>query len=517
MVPGEIYLRGRHPRRRVQARLIGVVAAACVIVAVVAGWIMTRPPSVRIVAIPGDALISFGGLPKDVGTFSAPNLEPGSYRLRVTRTGFEPFESEVRLSRGMALRREVRLVPYVFPFAVLPSPATAAYVLAPSGGKSVRGTGALSTRLPAGPFDLTLRQPGYNTLKQRSFLDSPTQTRLWLDPQGQLLHCLMVLRCGRNPKGLALSPDGKQVWVTLLGTDPGVEVYESATGRKLGQISLGKSGAVDIVLSADGKRAWAAQMQTSTIFSIDTAKKRVVHKSPTGGTWTQKVELSADGKTLMASNWTSNDVSLIDLATGFVSGVKTVAGPQDLWASPDGKYLYVAGLTRGELEKIDRVTGQARIIFSSGGALRSFAADARRRLLYVSDMAKDVIWVTDLATDKTRRFASTDHKPVTIRLTPDGRVLFVSDRGANNPGGYFLRGPEWGTVLAFDTNTGKPLDAIVGGNQCTSLDVSSDGKTLAFTDYLDGDVRIYAIPSYSTLAAGSGGRFPSHLRDLKKR
>jgi sugar lactone lactonase YvrE len=57
----------------------------------------------------------------------------------------------------------------------------------------------------------------------------------------------------------------------------------------------------------------------------------------------------------------------------------------------------------------------------------------------------------------------------------------------------------------------------VGGNQTTGLDVSPDGRTLAFSDFLDNRVTLYAIPSYATLAAGNGGRATAHLADIPKR
>ena len=45
-------------------------------------------------------------------------------------------------------------------------------------------------------------------------------------------------------------------------------------------------------------------------------------------------------------------------------------------------------------------------------------------------------------------------------------MLYVSNRGRNGSN-YYLPGPEWGSVLAIDTRTGRILDAIVGGNQPT--------------------------------------------------
>jgi DNA-binding beta-propeller fold protein YncE len=178
--------------------------------------------------------------------------------------------------------------------------------------------------------------------------------------------------------------------------------------------------------------------------------------------------------------------------------------------------LYVAGFENGDLEVIDLATGEGEVIFATGGAYRHLVLDPAGERLYASDMARASVFVTDVATGETATLATVDRLPNTIDLSPDGRVLFVSHRGRNNPESYLLIGPEWGSVLLIDTATGRPLDAIVAGNQTTGLDVSSDGTLLAFSDFRDDRVSVFAIPPYETLAAGNGGRYEAHLAELEK-
>jgi hypothetical protein len=40
---------------------------------------------------------------------------------------------------------------------------------------------------------------------------------VWLDPQGQLLRSHLRFATGPNPKQVAFTPDGKQIWASLLG------------------------------------------------------------------------------------------------------------------------------------------------------------------------------------------------------------------------------------------------------------------------------------------------------------
>ncbi len=225
--------------------------------------------------------------------------------------------------------------------------------------------------------------------------------------------------------------------------------------------------------------------------------------------------LSPDERTLYAANWSSDDVSAIDLASGKVKLLKTVRTPRGLYPTPDGKRLFVAGYADGEIQRIDLASGASKVLIRTGGAMRHLVGDPEAGKLYADDMATRQAFVVDLATERVRQLARTDKMPNTIDLSPDGKVLYVSNRGRNGRC-YCAPGPEWGSVLAIDTASGKVLDAIVGGNQSTGLDVSPDGRILAFSDFLDNRVHLYTIPDYQTLAAGGGGRAVAHLKDLAK-
>jgi len=485
-------------------------------------WAMTRPAVALVTADPADAAITLTPLgsaepPSTArGRFSTSTLEPGPYHVVVERKGFRTFERDVHLSRGRLMRLACVLRPKPFALSVSAHPKGAT-VEVRAGGHSMRGRAPWRGAVAAGPVTVTVTATGRDPVVRRLFLDASATIDAWLDPKGQIVSCAGVLRCGPAPKAIALTPDGREAWTTLLGGPPSVEVWDLRSGRRVAAIDLGKNGAVEVTFSRNGKRAYASQMETARVFEIDTRTHRVLRSLPTHSSWTKVVALSPDGSTLFAANWVGNDVSEIDLITGEVRRrIPTVRTPRGLWPTRDGKSLYVAGFDRGDLARIDLATGRSSVVFRSGGALRHLVADEQRGVLYASDMARDCVWVHDLETGGTRRFVTTDHKPNTIDLSPDGMMLFVSCRGANNPRSYYLPGPEWGSVLIFDTRSGRPLDAVVGGDQCTGLDVSDDGRTLVFSDFLGDALRVYRVPPYATLEAGSGGRYPMHLADLRK-
>jgi DNA-binding beta-propeller fold protein YncE len=385
-------------------------------------------------------------------------------------------------------------------------------------GTALSGVTPYSEQVPGGNITLTLSKDGYKAATRQIDLTKETSVSVWLDPEGLLFDSLVRFTCGPNPKQVVFTPDGKELWVSLLG-GAGLEVFDPLTGEKLSQITLGEHGAVEVIFTKDGKTAYASQMETASVYEIDRVSRKVTRQFKTGGSWTKVLLLSPDEKTLWASNWVSDDVSEIDLTTGkLVRRMKTVDTPRGLYCTPDGARLYVAGYENGDIERIDLDTGKGTVIFKTGGAMRHMVGDDKRGLLYVDDMATigKVVYVVDLATDRVTKLATTDERPNTMDLSPDGKVLYVSNRGKDNPKSYYITGPEWGSVLAIDTATGTILDAIVGGNQCTGLDVSPDGTLLAFSDFLDNRIRIYMIPEYEVLANGNGGRAVAHLEDIVK-
>ena len=339
------------------------------------------------------------------------------------------------------------------------------------------------------------------------------------DPPGQIVHHLFNIGGTPSAKGVALTPDGKEIWITLLlNKQKGVSIFDALTGKKITDINLNNGGGVEIIFNTEGTKAYVSQMETGKVFEIDTASKKILRIFNTQGTWTKFLALSPDEKTLFASNWVSNDVSQIDLSTGkLIRKIKTVTTPRGLYVVKDNSTLYVAGYDKGEIEKIDLSTGKGNVIFKSNGAMRQIVGDDDNGVLFVSDMYWGIIYQVSMKTDKVTKFVKTDSDPNTIELSPDKKILFVSCRGKNYSADiYNIPGPEWGSVLMFDAGTGKMLDAIVGGNQPTALAISSDATKLVFSDFLDARLEVFQVPPYETFLNGNGGRSFVYKKELKK-
>ncbi|MDG2263294.1 MAG: YncE family protein, partial [Actinomycetota bacterium] len=371
--------------------------------------------------------------------------------------------------------------------------------------------------LPVGSATIEFQSPKHNTKRVELNVVSGLSETVYLDKQNQLVTTMLSFTVGGAPKQVAFTPDNAEIWVTLLDGD-GVEVYEPFTGELLAEIDLAGSGAVEVIFNAAGTLAYVSQMETSSVYEIDVASKKVLRNMPAIGAWTKVMVLSPDERTLYASNWVDDNISEFDLETGQVVRIlPTVKTPRGLYVTPDGEELWVAGFLNGEIQVIDLAKGRGTVIYRSGGSMRHLVGDDERGLVYASDMTRANTLVIDVDTREVAELAKVDRTANTIDLSPDGQVLYVSSRGRNHEESYHRLGPDWGSVAIIDTATGRHFDTIVGGNQPTGLDVSPDGQFLAHSDFLDNRVTIYEIPSYEVYLDGNGGRYDAHFSEIRKR
>ena len=366
------------------------------------------------------------------------------------------------------------------------------------------------------PVKIFIEAEGFETLSETISFNEDQNLVLYLDKENQLLHKIAEWRSGGAPKQVAFTPNGEELWVTQL-VGAGVEIFDPKTGELQGFVDLPDGGSVEIIFNREGTLAYVSQMETASVYEINVSTREIIRNLDTEGSWSKVMVLSPDEKTLWVSNWSSNDVSEIDLSTGEVTErMRSVVTPRGLWVTPDGLKLYVAGFENGDIEVFDLTNRESTVIHRTGGAMRHLAGNAETGILYASELGKDYILSVDTATDEVEIFAYVDNVPNTIDLSPDGKVLYVSSRGRNNSESYHLIGPEWGSIAVIDTATGDYLDAIIGGNQPTGLDVSPDGTMLAYSDFLDHRITVYTIPSYEELRNGNGGRWEMHLSEIVK-
>jgi YVTN family beta-propeller protein len=215
-----------------------------------------------------------------------------------------------------------------------------------------------------------------------------------------------LIHVGFDPQGLAVTPDGSQVWVT-------------DTGPQTGQPSL---GGISVISTA-------SDAVTSSL-SLP-ADPREIAFSPSGAT---------------AYVTTGDGLLVINTATQKVAGVIPGLGnPEGVAVSPDGKTVYVTNTVQSLVDVISAATNRVTGTIKVGQMPWQFALSSNGGTLYVADGDSNAISVISTKSDTVTDTITDAGDPVSVALTPDGSQLWVG-------------GLTSGIVTVFDTAN----DSLVG-------------------------------------------------------
>ena len=157
-----------------------------------------------------------------------------------------------------------------------------------------------------------------------------------------------TLKFGQKPRGIAVAPDGKRLYLSDQ-TANALVVVDLEADKQVARVPLGSSPEA-IYLSADGKSLSAAIEEDNQVLIVDTATLAVVKRIKMKGNNPEHAVFSPDGKWLYASAEEADSLDIVDLAKGeVVKSVEVGDRPRGIGFLPDGSRAYVAA------ENADRV------------------------------------------------------------------------------------------------------------------------------------------------------------------
>lgn len=321
-----------------------------------------------------------------------------------------------------------------------------------------------------------------------------------LEVENGILQRLGEYATGRQPKSAYFSPDGRRVFVPLLD-EHGVDVFRMSGHflRRETRLTVPGStavGFVEVMFDTSRRELWVSNMVENKvhIFDLDT----LAHKTSasTEGIFPKVITQSPDGSITVTSNWVTRDISVFDSDTKKVQRRIPVGGtPRGMAFSPDGSLLYAAIFDEPVIAVVDmnenRVVNRFRFREGVGAARHIIYREGK---LYVSDMYWGTLNILDAATGALLRSRRLGPNINTIVLSPDGRYIFASSRGWNNPISYYLPGPDFGAIFMLNAKDLTLIERVWGRNQPTGLDISPNGRFLVFTDFLDANLQLYRLP-----------------------
>ena len=172
---------------------------------------------------------------------------------------------------------------------------------------------------------------------------------------------LDTISTGPNPHEIVITPDGKYAYLSNYAP-PGntISLIDLPARKHIKQIPTGKATRVHgAAMAPDGKFAYFTAGQTGYVIEVDTAKHEVTRIIPTEGKISHMVLVSPDGKRLYTANIVSEDVSVIDRASGrLIKKIPCGKGVEGMAFTPDGKHLWAGNQTAGSITIIDVATNE---------------------------------------------------------------------------------------------------------------------------------------------------------------
>jgi len=201
--------------------------------------------------------------------------------------------------------------------------------------------------------------------------------------------------------------------------------------------------------------------------------------APDGATaWVSNYKMYGDGWRPVADDecqgreWDPSFVYRIDVGTLAISGaVRVGAVPKYLAASPDGRWLLVSNFCSQDLSVVDVASGTEVRRILVGLHPRGIAISSDSTTAFVAVMGAAKVVRIDLATWETVDVPA-GPTPRHLVLSPDDRVLYVTNNRA-------------GTVRSIDAATGSELAVVATGRQPRSMAISDDGRSLWVVNYAD--------------------------------
>ena len=280
------------------------------------------------------------------------------------------------------------------------------------------------------------------------------------------------------PMGIAITPDGKYAYVTHSTDPPIASVISTAANTVVDTIELEHSANGGIAITHDGKYAYLTNSE-GWVMVISTKTNKVTENifiAPRDPDWTdpdtgvtipslsdpRSVALSPDDK--YAYVGTSDfRVIVIDVSTNRI--VKTIEVERGIWdiaVAPDGKHLY-ATTSDDKIFVIDTATAKVTATLTGFGSPLGIAITSDGNYAYIPNNWNDTVLVLNTATNVVDKTITVGQGPRGVVFTPDGKHAYVTcdtdASGANYAGTVWVLSTSEDSTLSQATPQATPSAA----------------------------------------------------------
>lgn len=245
-----------------------------------------------------------------------------------------------------------------------------------------------------------------------------------------------------------------------------VTMFDKVSGRIVGVIPTGASPA-GMVIDPVSRKVYVAASAEDAVEVIDLLEAAVINRQRLSmGDSPLELALTADGKTLLATNNGSNTVSIIDSSSLIeTKRLQVGAGPQSPLIDPSGRRAYVFNTLSNTISVIDLGVGAvAATVSAESGPVRGQFNRAGNRL-YVLHRGSPYLIVLDPQSLSVVRRVHIGAAATALKVDPRTDRIYIAKRNSDE-------------VDIYDPFSFLPVDSLRAGGEASYLTLDGEGNRL---------------------------------------
>lgn len=252
------------------------------------------------------------------------------------------------------------------------------------------------------------------------------RSRSTISPSPGLVLFLIALLTGCSAFAPPPKPEGLNTRVyTANESSNTVTVLDGDTYQVIGDIETLNYGAHDLALSRDGKQLWVTNLANGRVSVIDTESRKTIASIYTG-TRAHVVALTNNNKHAWVANISDNTISIIDTTIFRILGTIPVGkGPMGIAFSRDGKFAYVS--TQDKMVNIIDTSAHQVIKQIPVGPNPHFLTLGPDGNIWGTNTGSNDIYVIDTTTNEIAK---------TIEVGPAPQQIAFALKGTAGPNAY---------------------------------------------------------------------------------
>ena len=327
-----------------------------------------------------------------------------------------------------------------------------------------------------------------------------------------VLAAALVSLCAATIPALAAGRD--KLLVVVSRGENSVSLYKAAgpTLTLVKSLPVGKTPR-EVCLSPDGKRAYVAAQEGSSVTVVDLDAQSVVATlSNPELAGADGCGVSPDGKKLYVVSTKRDSVAVFSTADHkLIKDVKVPLGvPRRVAFTPDAKQLYVGSNKTPEIAILDTATDSVVKTFKTGNESRgglAFTADGKT--FFVGNVEDDTVSWVDTSTHQVIKTMGVPLSPQRIEVSKDGKFAYVLTRMGGREGGEAKGSPVLFAMPITDKHDASRFVRV--GQSPWGLAVSDDGAHIYVSSNEDSTITVIDGQTLKVLATVPVSKDPQAL------